>query len=133
MLIRKIAAISALVVASMMPAMASAATSEATATSEAARCALHDHQVVSVTPYSVEQHVGYSTLSRLGGADVHVRAEPGLTAQWLQVSLARHIAGVGMGELRRQLEYKTSWAGGRVVVADRWYPAHPRPVRPVAW
>src|SRR6267143_5927780 len=37
--------------------------------------------------------------------------------------LARHIAGVGMGEFRRQLEYKTSWAGGRVVVADRWYPS----------
>jgi putative transposase len=27
--------------------------------------------------------------------------------------LARHIAGVGMGELRRQIEYKTTWAGGR--------------------
>jgi putative transposase len=37
--------------------------------------------------------------------------------------LPRHIAGVGMGEFRRQLEYKTSWAGGRVVVADRWYPS----------
>jgi putative transposase len=37
--------------------------------------------------------------------------------------LARHIAGVGMGELRRELEYKTSWAGGRVVLADRWYPS----------
>jgi putative transposase len=37
--------------------------------------------------------------------------------------LARHIAGVGMGEFRRQLEYKTSWAGGRAVVADRWYPS----------
>jgi putative transposase len=36
--------------------------------------------------------------------------------------LARHIAGVGMGEFRRQLDYKTTWAGGRVVVADRWYP-----------
>jgi putative transposase len=34
--------------------------------------------------------------------------------------LARHIAGVDMGEFRRQLEDKTSWAGGRVVVADRW-------------
>jgi len=37
--------------------------------------------------------------------------------------LARHVAGVGWGELRRQIEYKTSWAGGRVVVADRWYPS----------
>jgi len=37
--------------------------------------------------------------------------------------LARHVAGVGWGELRRQIEYKTGWAGGRVVVADRWYPS----------
>ncbi|WP_436492558.1 IS607 family element RNA-guided endonuclease TnpB [Actinokineospora sp. HUAS TT18] len=37
--------------------------------------------------------------------------------------LARHIAGVGMGELRRQITYKAAWAGGRVHLADRWYPS----------
>ncbi|MGH3860750.1 zinc ribbon domain-containing protein [Actinokineospora sp.] len=37
--------------------------------------------------------------------------------------LARHVAGVGMGELRRQITYKTGWAGGRVHVADRWFPS----------
>ena len=37
--------------------------------------------------------------------------------------LARHIAGTGMGELRRQATYKTAWTGGRLVVADRWYPS----------
>jgi putative transposase len=37
--------------------------------------------------------------------------------------LARRIAGVGMGELRRQIDYRTGWAGGRVHVADRWYPS----------
>ncbi|WP_394614077.1 IS607 family element RNA-guided endonuclease TnpB [Lentzea sp. JNUCC 0626] len=37
--------------------------------------------------------------------------------------LARHIAGVGMAELRRQVEYKAEWAGVRVHVADRWYPS----------
>ncbi|MBC6447209.1 IS607 family element RNA-guided endonuclease TnpB [Actinokineospora xionganensis] len=37
--------------------------------------------------------------------------------------LARHIGGVGMGELRRQITYKTEWAGGRVHLADRWYPS----------
>ncbi len=37
--------------------------------------------------------------------------------------LARHVAGVGMGELRRQTTYKTTWAGGRLIVADRWYPS----------
>src|SRR6202022_1011976 len=37
--------------------------------------------------------------------------------------LARHVSGVGMGELRRQIEYKTGWAGSTVHVADRWYPS----------
>jgi len=37
--------------------------------------------------------------------------------------LARHIADAGFGELRRQLAYKTVWNGGRLVVADRWYPS----------
>jgi putative transposase len=37
--------------------------------------------------------------------------------------LARHIAGVGMAELCRQVEYKARWAGVRVHVADRWYPS----------
>ena len=37
--------------------------------------------------------------------------------------LGRHIAGVGMAELRRQIEYKAAWAGVRVHIADRWYPS----------
>ena len=37
--------------------------------------------------------------------------------------LARHIADASFGELRRQLEYKTVWSGGRTVVVDRWFPS----------
>ncbi len=37
--------------------------------------------------------------------------------------LARHIADAGFAELRRQLSYKTVWNGGRIVVADRFYPS----------
>ena len=37
--------------------------------------------------------------------------------------LARSIADMGFGELRRQLEYKAAWRGGQVVVVDRWYPS----------
>jgi IS605 OrfB family transposase len=37
--------------------------------------------------------------------------------------LARAIADCGFGEIRRQLSYKTAWGGGRLVVADRWYPS----------
>jgi transposase len=35
--------------------------------------------------------------------------------------LARHICGCGFAEIRRQVEYKTSWRGGTVIVADRWF------------
>ncbi|AOW95173.1 transposase [Rhodococcus sp. WMMA185] len=38
-------------------------------------------------------------------------------------SLARHIAGVGMGEVRRQSVYKAGWQGTTVHIADRWYPS----------
>ncbi|WP_203921541.1 IS607 family element RNA-guided endonuclease TnpB [Rugosimonospora africana] len=37
--------------------------------------------------------------------------------------LARHIADAGFAEIRRQLTYKTGWNGGRLLVADRWYPS----------
>ncbi|WP_190813222.1 IS607 family element RNA-guided endonuclease TnpB [Saccharopolyspora pogona] len=37
--------------------------------------------------------------------------------------LARHVAGVGMAELRRQIEYKAAWSGVHVHVADRWFPS----------
>jgi putative transposase len=37
--------------------------------------------------------------------------------------LARHIADAGFAEIRRQLTYKTTWNGGRLLVADRWYPS----------
>jgi IS605 OrfB family transposase len=37
--------------------------------------------------------------------------------------LARSISDAGFGEIRRQLAYKTVWNGGRLVVADRWFPS----------
>jgi putative transposase len=37
--------------------------------------------------------------------------------------LARAIADTGVGELRRQLGYKATWYGCRLVVADRFYPS----------
>lgn len=37
--------------------------------------------------------------------------------------LAGKIADAGFGVLRRQLAYKTAWHGGRLTVADRFYPS----------
>jgi putative transposase len=38
-------------------------------------------------------------------------------------SMARVVSDAGFGEIRRQLTYKTAWNGGRVEVADRWFPS----------
>jgi putative transposase len=40
--------------------------------------------------------------------------------------LARAIADVGMSEFRRQLTYKATMHGTRIVVADRWFPSSKR-------
>jgi putative transposase len=37
--------------------------------------------------------------------------------------LARAVSDQGFGQARRMLGYKTTWNGGRFVVADRWYPS----------
>jgi putative transposase len=37
--------------------------------------------------------------------------------------LARAISDQEFGQARRQLGYKTTWNGGRLIVADRWFPS----------
>lgn len=37
--------------------------------------------------------------------------------------LARALSDMGLGELRRQLEYKMAWRGGQVVAIDRFFPS----------
>jgi putative transposase len=37
--------------------------------------------------------------------------------------LARAISDQGFGQARRMLAYKTTWHGGQLIVADRWYPS----------
>jgi putative transposase len=37
--------------------------------------------------------------------------------------LARRVGDAGFGEIRRQLAYKAQWNGGRLIVADRWFPS----------
>lgn len=37
--------------------------------------------------------------------------------------LARHVTDQGFATARRMLGYKTGWNGGRLLVADRWYPS----------
>ncbi len=55
-------------------------------------CILLDHKVTAVAPYQVEVRQGHTTHSQLQGAQVFVQAEPGLTAEWLGLTLTRHLA-----------------------------------------
>jgi hypothetical protein len=59
-----------------------------------APCIFKEHSVTSVTPYRVQERVGRGTVTRLKGAQVYVRAEPGLTKEWLQLTLTRHLAAM---------------------------------------
>ncbi len=49
--------------------------------------------------------------------DLHVR---GMLANR---RLARRVADSSFAEFRRQVEYKAAWRGGRVIIADRWFPS----------
>jgi putative transposase len=41
-------------------------------------------------------------------------------------SLSQSIMDAGWGEFRRQLGYKTTWYGSKLMVADRWFPSSKR-------
>ena len=51
--------------------------------------------------------------------DIHVAA----MARTLSRGFRRSVADVGMGEIRRQIEYKAAWAGRTVIRIDRWFPS----------
>lgn len=68
---------------------------------KAAPCILREHRITAVTPYRVESHQGRAVLQELRGATVSVQAEPGLTAEWLQLTLARHLTAMrGMNGMK---------------------------------
>ncbi|HYQ46192.1 MAG TPA: hypothetical protein VER11_29685 [Polyangiaceae bacterium] len=88
MFTKRIAAV-ALVVVSTLSAVAVAAPAGAHAD-----CVLSKHRVIQVQPLRVIERQGRNTSERLAGARVFVQAEPGLTAEWLQLTLQRHIASM---------------------------------------
>jgi putative transposase len=49
-----------------------------------------------------------------------------LTAMLRNRRLSKAVANVGMHEFRRQLEYKSTWYGSKLLVANRFYPSSKR-------
>jgi hypothetical protein len=85
MLIRNLLAAATLSLSVVAPSA-----SFAEAHSSTPQCILRKHSIVSVSPYNVWQTSKGEARSRLGGAEVYVLAEPGLTAEWLRLELTRH-------------------------------------------
>ena len=56
--------------------------------------------MTSVVPYRTTEHVGKSAVQRMRGASVFVQAEEGLTAEWLQLTLQRHLAAMRTSDMR---------------------------------
>lgn len=89
----------------LVPALALAVASLAPAASfaqvqERAPCILREHRVTTVVPYRTGENLGKAAVQRLRGASVFVQAEPGLTAEWLQLELQRHLAGMRSSDMR---------------------------------
>ena len=63
---------------------------------QAEGCPLKQYSVTSVRPHQVEKDYGGGRFvsRRLGGAEIYVRAEPGLTAEWLHLQVAQHLAAM---------------------------------------
>ena len=54
-------------------------------------CMLNEYRVSAVKPYRVVDRFGKIKVERLRGAQIYVVAEPGLTREWLQLKLQRHV------------------------------------------
>ncbi|TQN32154.1 putative transposase [Haloactinospora alba] len=68
-------------------------------------------------------HLHKLTTRLVAGFDTIVIEDLNISGMVANRRLARAVADTGMGEVRRQLDYKTAWSGRRLVVADRWFPS----------
>jgi hypothetical protein len=89
----------------LVPALALALASLAPTASfaqaqEGAPCILREHRVTTVVPYRTAEQLGKAAVQRLRGASVFVQAEPGLTAEWLQLKLQRHLTAMRSSDMR---------------------------------
>src|SRR5688572_3111604 len=83
----KLLAVAALAASTLVPSISFAASS---APPSRPPCIFNEYHVTSVTPYRVDEAIGRSRVARVRGALIFVQAQPGLTAEWLQLKLQRH-------------------------------------------
>jgi putative transposase len=85
----------------------------------AARLGRHHHYVANVRAHFLHQVSNelVKTHDRLVIEDLNV------AGMLRNHRLAQAISDAGWAEFARQLRYKQAWRGGRVLIADRWYPS----------
>ena len=64
-----------------------------------------------------------ATSDLAGRYETIVAEDLNVTGMLANRRLARAVADQGFGTARRMLSYKTAWNGGRLLIADRWYPS----------
>lgn len=94
---RKLARVAmlSLIAATLIPTTSLAKPSQSAAEVD---CALSRFRVTKVTPLMVEEYVGRGSVLR--GANMFVRAQPGLTAEWLERQMKLHLASMRSAEMR---------------------------------
>ncbi len=53
-------------------------------------CALSSFQITQVASLYTDEHINQTVYRRFAGAQVFLPAQPGLTAEWIRASIARH-------------------------------------------
>ena len=69
---------------------ASAAPASAAPDAHAHWCALASFQITQVASLYTDEHLNQTIVRRFTGAQVFLPAQPGLTAEWIRASIARH-------------------------------------------
>lgn len=78
---------------------------------------IRDHHLHNLTTRLAKTH-GEIVVENLDAAGM--LQQKGLTGARAR---RRGLSDYALGEIRRQLAYKTGWYGSRLVIADRWYPS----------
>src|SRR4051812_39762895 len=96
MFTKKLSIAAILAVATALPVVAFAAPADKP---RSTHCVLTEHRVTNVQPLRIIERYGRGSSERLAGAQVLVQAEPGLTAEWLQLTIQRHIAQMSASKM----------------------------------
>ncbi|MGI5322895.1 RNA-guided endonuclease InsQ/TnpB family protein [Actinomadura nitritigenes] len=97
-------------------------------TKAARRLARHHARVADLRADALHK----ATTHLAAGYETVVVEDLNVTGMVANRRLARAVADQGFGTVRRMLEYKTGWRGGRLVVAEPGPPPRKRPATPTA-